>query len=308
MNRDGGRRRWVSVAIATLLTVGACSSGVADRGPASDVSTATVATSPTTVPSPPASAPPAQDCPLPDSGFDCAFQTRFVAVGEYLSTRPGTAGVVVHDRQSGAVWRNEHAGDLTWTASTIKLGMVVDLFTRDRDGEISLSAEDRELIHAMLHSSDDDAADTLWYRYAGEDHLAFNDDLPEFGLTSLEPQEGYSDVFPYWGFQKCTPDDLDRLMSYVLTALPADERDYIVSELRDVAENQQWGIWGAGSALSPGNKNGWSEEDGGWVMNSVGFAGDGERYVVSVMDNLNGEGGYDDGRLTVTHVAELLFQ
>ena len=303
MNRDGRRGGALpGVAVAILLTVGACSSAVPDRAAGPDGSTATPPTTP------PVSTPSPESCPVPDSGFDCAFQARFVAVENYLSTRPGTAGVVVHDRQTGAVWRNEHAGDLTWTASTIKLGMVVDLFTRNRNGEISLSDADRELIQRMLHRSDDDAADTLWHRYAGADHLAYNDDLPQYGMTSLQPQEGYTDVFPYWGFQKCTPDDLDRLMTYVLTSLPADERDYIVGELRDVAENQQWGVWGAGPALSPGNKNGWSEEDGGWVMNSVGFVGDGERYIVSMMDNLHGEGGYDEGRETVTQVAALLFQ
>jgi hypothetical protein len=306
VTRNGRRRRWAAVAIATALTVGACSARLPDRAAGPDVATVTPPTLPTTAA---ASTPPAaQPCPLPDSGFDCDFQTRFVAVENYLATRPGTAGVVVHDRQTGAAWRNEHAGDLTWTASTIKLGMVVDLFTRNRTGDIGLSDRDRELIQAMLHSSDDDAADDLWYRYAGDDHLAFNDDLPEYGMTSLEPQEGYSDFFPYWGFQKCKPDDLDRLMTYVLTALPADERDYIVTELRGVAENQQWGVWGAGPELLPGNKNGWSEEDGGWVMNSVGFVGDGERYVVSIMDNLRGEGGYDEGRETVTQIATLLFR
>lgn len=253
------------------------------------------------------SAPSAGDCPLPDAGFDCDFQRRIVSVEEYLKTRPGTAGVVLHDQQTGAVWHNEHAGDPTWTASTIKLAMVVDLFSRDRAGEISLTDEDRSLIEAMLHSSDDDAADTLWYRYAGEDHMAFNENFPSYGMTSLVPQKGFTDYYPYWGFQKCTPEDLDRLIHYVLTDLPPDERTYILGEMRDVAPNQQWGVWGAGPAAHPGNKNGWSEEEGGWVMNTVGFVGDDQRYTLAVMDNLKGQGGYDEGRETVTHVSELLF-
>jgi hypothetical protein len=246
-------------------------------------------------------------CPLPDSGFDCDFQRRFESVQTYLASRPGTTGIVVHDLRTGAVWHNDHAADPTWTASTIKLAMVVDLFTRDRAGEITLTDEDRGLIRAMLHSSDDDAADTLWYRYAGADHMAYNDHFPSYGMTSLRPQEGYTDYYPYWGFQKCTPEDLDRLIHHVLTDLPAADRDYIVGELRAVAPNQRWGVWGAGPAARPGNKNGWSEEDGGWVMNSVGFVGDGERYTLAAMNDLRGEGGEESGRDTVTHVAELLF-
>ncbi|OLF16980.1 tat pathway signal sequence [Actinophytocola xanthii] len=242
-----------------------------------------------------------------DSGFDCELQGRFEAVRDYLEDRPGTSGVVVRDLRTGAEWHNEHARDLTWTASTIKLAMVVDLFTRNRSGEITLSTEDRTLIHAMLHSSDDRAADTLWYRYAGRDHQEFNDNFPDYGLTSLVPQKGFSDYFPYWGFQKCTAEDLDRLMTFVLTELPGDERDLIVAEMRSVGAEQQWGVWGAGPDARPGTKDGWSEEVDGWVMNTVGFVGPGERYTLTVMNALHGEAGYTAGRATVTAVARLLF-
>lgn len=158
----------------------------------------------------------------------------------------------------------------------------------------------------MLHTSDDDAADALWYRYAGDDHQAFNRRFPTYGLTDLKPVAGFSNYFPYWGFQKCTPDDLDRLMEYVLTQLAPTDRDYIVDQLRTVEPVQQWGVWGAGSAEQPGNKDGWSEEEGGWVINSVGFAGPDQRYTLAIMNSLNGEGGYDEGVATDTRVAELL--
>jgi hypothetical protein len=249
--------------------------------------------------------PPTAECS--DTGFPCDLRDRFAAADSYVSDRPGTTGIVVHDLRTGAVWQNSHAGDPTWTASTIKLAMVVDLFTRSRSGALTLTDEDRTLIHAMLHTSDDDAADTLWYRYAGADHRAFNDNFPRYGLTSLHAESGYTEYFPYWGFQKCTPLDLDRLMTHVLTKLPAGERSYLVKELRTVAPVQRWGVWGAGPAAHPGNKNGWSEEDGGWVMNTVGFVGEDERYVLTVMNDLHGEGGYDAGRATVTRVSALIF-
>jgi hypothetical protein len=230
-----------------------------------------------------------------------------VAVQRYLRERPGTVGIVVRDRRTGAVWRNRYAGTMVWTASTIKLAMTVDLFTRDRAGDISLTAGDRELIRRMLHSSDDDAADSLWFKYAGADHLTYNDDFPKYGMTTLAPQRGYTHYFPYWGFQKCTPDDLDRLVNYVLTKLPASTREYVVDQLEHVAADQQWGVWGAGPAASPGNKDGWSLEDTGWVMNSVGWVGPHQRYTLAVMNSLNGHGGYTDGRTTDSEVAKLLF-
>jgi hypothetical protein len=289
---------------AAAIGMSGCS---ADPPPRTQPAAASSHTSSVAVSTPPPPAPTPQ-CAQPVPGFDCDFQNRIAAAQAYLDSRPGTTGVVLHDTQTGAVWENDHATDPTWTASTIKLAMVVDLFTRDRAGEITLTDDDRALIKAMLHSSDDNAADTLWYRYAGGDHMSFNDNFPTYGMTSLAPQKGYSKYYPYWGFQKCTPEDLDRLIHYVLTDLPADERGYIIGEMRTVDPDQQWGVWGAGEAAQPGNKDGWSKEDGGWVMNTVGFVGPDQRFTLAAMNNLRGEGDYDTGRETVTHVAELLFK
>lgn len=246
-------------------------------------------------------------CPLPESGFDCDFQGRFAAVESYLQGRPGTVGIVVRDRVTGAAWRNRHAEDMTWTASTIKLAMVVDLYARQRSGKIRLSAADRTAIDAMLHSSDDAAATELWTKYSGRDHWAFNHGFPAYGLTSLRPQPGFGKVFPYWGFQKCTTTDLERLISYVLTDLPDAERSTIVDRMRAVGPSQQWGVWAAGPAARPGVKAGWSDEEGGSVMNTVGFVGPEERYTVAIMNNLAGRGGQEDGRTTVSEVARVLF-
>lgn len=249
----------------------------------------------------------APTCPVPGTDFDCDFRQRIQAVQDYVAKRPGTTGIVLRDRQTGQVWRNDKADTMVWTASTIKLAMTVNLFLRDRAHEITLSAADRDLIRRMLNSSDDKAADSLWFSYAGADHMAFNNAFPGYGMTSVQPQKGFSNFYPYWGFQKCTPNDLDALINYVLTQLPADLRDYIVGQLRAVAPDQQWGVWAAGPAAQPGNKDGWSQEQGGWVMNTVGFVGPDARYTLAVMNSLNGQGGYDEGQETDNQVAKILF-
>jgi hypothetical protein len=236
----------------------------------------------------------------------CGLAQRVAAADAYLADRPGTIGYVLRDRTTGAVYRNAHAGELVWTASTIKLAMVVDLLSRQRAGTLTLTDDDRALMAAMLRSSDDDAADTLWTRYGGADHRAFNDHFPSYGLTGLAPQRGFSATFPYWGFQKATPDDLDRLMNYTLGGLDAADTAEIVTAMRHVDPNQQWGVWGAGPDMRPGNKDGWSLEQGGWVVNTVGFAGPDERYTLAVMNALGDEGGYDDGVITTTQLSRLL--
>jgi hypothetical protein len=234
------------------------------------------------------------------------LQARIAAADSYLATRPGAVGYVLRDRATGVTYRNAHAGELVWSASTIKLAMVVDLLTRARAGTISVTDSDRSQMAAMMHSSDDDAADALWSRFAGPDYTAYNRDFPRYGMTDLQPQKGFSSVYPYWGFQKTTANDLDRLIAYVLTRLEPAQAAAIVHELQNVAPNQQWGVWGAGPAMAPGNKDGWSLEQGGWVTNSVGFAGAGQRYTLAMMNSLGGAGGYEDGVATTTRLAQIL--
>ncbi len=122
----------------------------------------------------------------------------------------GTVGYVLRDRSSGARYANANAGAMIWTASTIKLAMVVDLLTRERAGALRLSGDDRQLMVNMLRNSDNDAADSLWTRYGGPDHKAFNAGFPRYGMTDLRPQPGFGDMFPYWGFLKSSSNDLER--------------------------------------------------------------------------------------------------
>ncbi|QQQ80539.1 serine hydrolase [Saccharothrix sp. 6-C] len=237
--------------------------------------------------------------------FDWTLLTRIRRANAYAESRPGFAGIVVRDRKTGAVWRNGHSDALVWACSTPKLAMVVDLLLRNDAGTVSLTAEDRDLMHRMLNSSDDNAAHTLWTRYGGEREFASR--FPSYGMTDMR----FTDEHPHhWGWILTTADDLDRLINYVLTRLPAAHRDYIVTEMRSVDANQQWGVWGAGAAARPGNKNGWSDDndDGSWLMNSVGFVGPDERYTLAVMNNTQVvENGYDVGMETTTGISRIMF-
>ncbi|MBX7432034.1 hypothetical protein JDV09_07920 [Mycobacterium sp. Y57] len=58
--------------------------------------------------------------------------------------------------------------------------------------------------------------------------------------------------------------------------------------------------------MAPGNKNGWSTEDTGWVGQQRGIRRAGQRYTLAILNSLDGEGGYDDGRETFTRLAEIL--
>lgn len=230
---------------------------------------------------------------------------RIEDVERYLRGRPGVVGIVLRDRRTGAVWRNANAGVQIYMASTSKLAMTVALLMEDRAGRIQLSTSDRSLIHQMLHVSSDDAADSLWFKYGASFYTGI---FGEIGLAGAQylPQQGVNG--PYWGEMTCTASDLDQVINYVLEQLPGDLRGYIVTEMRNVATDQHFGVWGAGPRNEPGNKDGWSVEKPGWITDTVGFAGPGARYTLTIMNSLNGQGGYHDGITTLTEVASLLFQ
>ncbi|MFI5509898.1 tat pathway signal sequence [Mycobacterium sp. NPDC051804] len=242
---------------------------------------------------------------MPSPVANADLSQRIAAAEQYLATRPGTVGFVLRDRVTGGKYRNAKAASPIWTASTIKLAMVADLLTREQAGQIRLSDADRRQMVAMLRSSDNAAADALWSQYGGTDQV-FNANFARYGMPNVRPQSGFGDVFPYWGFQKGTADDFDGLMNYVLTGLAPGNAAAVVAEMQRVDGDQQWGVWGSGPAMAPGNKNGWSQEEGGWVVNSVGFAGPKQRFTLAIMNSLDGQGGYDEGVETTTRLAQIL--
>ena len=247
----------------------------------------------------------APPCPAAPAGFSCAMRRRIAEVERYLKHRPGMIGIVLRDRSTGAVWRNKYAGSQIYMASTSKLAMAVTLLLQDQAGVIHLSSADRAVMYQMLHVSSDNAADDLWFKYGASFYTSY---FPRIGLTGAQylPQAGVTG--PYWGEMTCTAEDESRVINYVLNRLPAPLRDYLVYQLRHVAPVQHFGVWGAGAANQPGNKDGWSVEKPGWIIDSTGFAGPGERYTLAMMNSLEGEGGYRAGTETVTQVAAILFR
>jgi hypothetical protein len=241
-----------------------------------------------------------QGCQVIAAGFSCPMQERIKTARSYLAMAPGEIGLVLHDRVTGATWRNANARRSFPAASTVKLAMVADLLIRERQGSLRLAPADRSLIDAALRESADDAADRLWYAY---ENAAFVRRIRAFGMTGTS-----FTTHAYWGAMTSSADDLGNLMDYVLNRLPARLRDEIVVDLRHVSPVQHWGIWGAGPSNRPGLKNGWVSINGIWTVNTVGFAGPHERYTLAIMNHLGGEAGFQAGANTLTQLSAILLR
>jgi hypothetical protein len=273
--------------------------------PAGDRSSASSSPSPSPSPDPSPTQCPAQVAP----GFPCQIRENIRLMRQYLQTLPGTIGIVLHDRVSGATWTNANANTLLPAASTIKLAMITDILQRDAAGQLTLTPTAKQEMFQALFTSNDDDADGLWYAY---ENASFMDRVRAFGMGSTQFTNS-----AYWGNVDTTAQDLDNLMNYVLNSASPSIRSYLVFRLRHVSGiDQRWGVWGAGPQNQPGNKDGWEQDPGGygvWYTNTVGFAGPGERYTLAIMYDLGstgeqGNAGFSYGTTALSQISSLIFQ
>ncbi len=301
-----------SCCLAAILALAGCSTAA----PASQHTTASHHTAAQATPAQPAPPSPSPSptptfCATIAPGFSCTMRNRVHEVQRYLRHAPGTIGIVLHDRVTGATWHNAHAYAEAPAASTIKLAMMTDLLLRNRSGRIHLTAADRAAMFQALYTSNDNDADALWFRY---EDASFINRIRAFGMIRT-----HFTTSAYWGFIDTTAEDLSRLINYVLTRTPPGVRHYLVNRLQHVSGiDQQWGVWGAGPQNHPGNKDGWEQDGpapghGVWITNTVGFAGPGQRYTLAITYDLqnygqNGNTGFRYGSNKLTQIAALLFQ
>jgi hypothetical protein len=242
------------------------------------------------------------DAADPCAPWGCAQQARFDAAAAFIATQQAHVGIVVKDRMTGAVWSAGDPALRTWAGSTPKLALAVALKEQTRALDAAANAD----IDAMLYASDNNAATRLWNRYVDSDAMMKRwQDV--YGMTTAS----YVDFQEHhWGWVKLTPQDLVNLMTYVLETLDPTHRAYIVDRMRAVAPNQQWGVWGAGSAWAPGVKNGWDrcaemgEAVFRWIVSTVGFVGPAERYVVAAMYDRDPE--HDSKEAAVHGITDLI--
>ena len=313
--RGGPGLALAGLALAGLALAGCSGSAPgAPAPPPSSSSAAAPGTHPAQAlasPSPSVTPSPTPTCTGIAPGFSCVMQQRITEVQRYVAGRHGSIGIVLDDRVTGSVWHNARAHALVPAASTMKLAVLADLLLRNRRGGIHLTPGDFREMYQALHTSNDDDANDLWRKY---ENGSFLPRIRAFGMTRAQFTTKVN-----WGYMYCTAKDLDHLMNYILTKAPAGVRDYLVRQLQHVSvHDQQWGVWGAGPANEPGNKDGWEQDPIGpgedwWITNTVGFAGPAQEYTLAVTDNLHNYGGtgprgFFYGTNTLTQIASILFQ
>lgn len=110
-----------------------------------------------------------------------------------------------------------------------------------------------------------------------------------------------------WGLSTTTPSDQLKLLNaifYSSNLLSTSQQSYVRNLMQNVESDQQWGI-SAGSTNFY-LKNGWLDEDDGWIINSIGYIpgnnGASDSYTIAVYTDDNSS--MQNGENTIEKLAK----
>ncbi len=186
------------------------------------------------------------------------------------------------------------------TASLVKLFMAEDVLHRARAGVLTLRPDDPALLRAMIRTSDDPAASTLWVRYGGGRMVA--DVARRYALTGTAPPARPGQ----WGETTTTARDLARFLALLPIVAHPDVAAAILAWMRTAARiaadgfDQRFGVFGTAPPLTA-VKQGWMCCLGGdRHLHSVGVLG---RRVVVLLSEVPRGTGYDEARAALSAAA-----
>jgi hypothetical protein len=225
-----------------------------------------------------------------------------VVIGAVRSVeKRAVVGVFVEDRSTGAELLTIEPDRQFRSASLVKLLIAIDALNRD-DGP-----KQSERIAQMLALSDDDIASSLWV--AGGGGALVTRTAAQLGLTDTEPPP--SSRPGRWGDVSLTARDVVRIYDYVLTELPADQRNLMVDSMARAPRTAKDGFdqyFGIPAALGGtwAIKQGWSDSVNDIVLHSTGLVGADRRYVVVLLTSHPLGVSFKTGALSVTAAAKAL--
>ncbi|HEY4034682.1 MAG TPA: serine hydrolase [Ktedonobacteraceae bacterium] len=195
----------------------------------------------------------------------------------YLTSLGSSVGVAVYIPSTNQYYLYNASQEFP-TASSIKIPIMLTLLYQVEQQKRSLLDNEAQLLQAMIESSDNDAAESLYQEIGAA--AGMNSFLSSHGLSGIVPDPNT------WGTSTASP----QAMVHLLATLSAGEllsmkgTSYALSLMQNIAPDQRFGIGDTapqGAIVSI--KDGWLALDQGWAVNSSGIVqAAGITYIVSV--------------------------
>jgi Beta-lactamase enzyme family len=281
------RRRWtlvpLGVAVATVVAVavamtepledGAAGGGRADRADRAN----------------PGAPPPAahRAAVLPGHQARAAART-------FARSREGPVSFAVVDTRGEA-----HGFEVSrrYVSASVVKSMLLAAELRRLDVEgVQLDAATEQTLRAMITYSDNDAADSIYYRVGDE------------GLYEVARAAGMErfDVYGYWANAQIAAADMARMFTELDGLMPDRFREFGLGLLGSVIPEQSWGIpAAAGERWAVRFKGGWRSTESGQLIHQVAELRDGDR-LLSIAVLTDGQPTQAYGIETVRGIAQRL--
>jgi beta-lactamase class A len=188
------------------------------------------------------------------------------------------------DATRGDVVGNPASHALMRSASIVKVLIGMALFARaEREGR-GLNIDEQSDLRNMIRVSDNNAATRLWASLGGPAVISW-----VRGVTGIQETQPPA-IGGQWGFTLTDAHDMAVILTSLAQArgINANDRNALLSEMRQVTPGQRWGISPAVLRSTPAVKNGWfpDTDEPVWRVHCTGVVDEGgrpNRWGIAVM-------------------------
>jgi beta-lactamase class A len=198
-------------------------------------------------------------------------------LGTYARAQGDSLSITVYATNSRRFYGSNPDLPLTM-ASTFKIPLLLALLSQSESQGRSLTDTERVLAQSMIEDSDNDAAQAI-YADVGYDT----------GVAKFMATAGISGLWintAYFGYSTMTSREMVLLLAALYNGqiLNAEDRQFALDLMTHIDDSQRRGI---GTAAPSGAKtmlkDGWLQDEDGWVSSSVGITVlNGQSYVVAI--------------------------
>ncbi|MGO2685556.1 MAG: serine hydrolase [Enterococcus italicus] len=184
------------------------------------------------------------------------------------------------------------------TASIVKVSIAAQLLHNNGTTQTTLSTTQANLLTAMIENSDNDAATSLLTNDLG----GYSSLSSTYQALDMNDTTANADA---WGYTQTTAEDQIKLLSTIFgTAdyLTTNSQDYLQSLMNTISADQAWCI--SQGATNYYLKNGWLQDEDGWMVNSIGKVelGDDESYLIAILTKENTT--FEEGQTLIEALTE----
>lgn len=206
----------------------------------------------------------------------------------------------VYDLRAGSFVSRSGENTPFAAESLTKLLIATDLAASGR-----LAGDNLARVKGMLSTSDDQIANQLWTADGGP--AVVTREVRAMGLKATVPPRDPG----RWGDTTMTAADVVRIYQYVMTKMPAGQRDTLLSDLAATAQaadgtDQDFGITLAVPDGQWWAKQAWACCRPAWDVHTTGLVGADRRYIVVALSQQPLSGGFAGATKVITGVAKTL--